>query len=79
MVTLLAVLGTTGVLIGSGDLGPTAPGACRLLLVLLAPAAIVLGSSARRGATQAITVRTMFGVLCVYLLLGIGLRVRLSG
>ena len=40
------------------------------LLVLLAPAAIVLGIVRQARAAGAITVRTMFGVLCVYLLLG---------
>ena len=70
VVTLFAVLGTTGVLVGTGALGAGGGRAMALLLVLVAPAAIALGVVRQARATHAITVRTMFGVLCIYLLVG---------
>lgn len=68
--TLLAVLGTTGVLIGSGELGAGSSRGVGLMLVVLAPAAIVTGIVRQARASGAINVRTMFGVLCIYLLIG---------
>jgi hypothetical protein len=68
--TILAVLATTGVLVGSGEFGEATGRSVSLLLVLLAPGAIVLGVIRQARAAKAITIRTMFGVLCVYLLIG---------
>ena len=70
IVTVLVVVGATGVLIGSGELDDGAGRLLGLLFVLLAPTAIVVGIVRQARRLGGITVRTMFGVLCVYLLLG---------
>lgn len=66
-VTLLAAI---GVLIGSGELDDGAGRMLGLMFVLLAPAAIIAGIVRQARRDHAITLRTMAGVLCVYLLLG---------
>lgn len=70
VVTVIAVLATAGLLISSGEVSQVAGRAVGLMLVVLAPAAIVIGIVRQARAAAAITVRTMFGVLCVYLLIG---------
>ena len=66
----VAVAGTAGVFISAGEVGAVGARAIGFALVLLAPAAIGLGIVRQARAAGMITVRTMFGVLCVYLLLG---------
>lgn len=66
----LAVLGALGLLIGSGEVDQAASRVVTLMLVLLAPLAIVRGIVRQAREAGAITLRTMFGVLCVYLLVG---------
>jgi Ion channel len=71
--TVIAAFATLGTLIaslGSSDLGEGAGRAVGLLLVLLAPIVIVRGLVRQTRETGTITLRTMFGVLCVYLLVG---------
>ncbi len=70
VLTAIAVLGTAGIVIGSGEVDDGAGRILGLTLVLLAPSAIVVGIVRQARAAGAITVRTMFGVLCVYLLIG---------
>jgi hypothetical protein len=64
-----AILASAAALIGFGTLGPTAARLITALLVALAPAsiarAVVLDFRAR-----GVTLHTMFGVLCIYLLIG---------
>jgi hypothetical protein len=66
----IAALGTLGAFVSDNELGQVGGRAVGLLLVLLAPAAIVIGIVRQARAAGAIDVRTMFGVLCVYLLIG---------
>jgi hypothetical protein len=68
--TSVAVLGALGLLIGSGELDDAASRLVTLMLVVLAPLAIVRGIVRQARDAGAITLRTMFGVLCVYLLVG---------
>jgi ion channel len=68
--TGIACLSVAGVLIGSGQLGEAATRSVGLLLVLVAPAAIVMGAARHFRATGGVTLTTMFAVLCIYLLLG---------
>jgi hypothetical protein len=68
--SLLAVLGTAGVLIGSGTLGEDAGRSVALLLVAVAPASIAAGVVREIRTLREVTVRAMFGVLCIYLLVG---------
>jgi hypothetical protein len=66
----LAILGSLGVLIGSGELGDAAGRVVALMLVVLAPIAVVRGIVRQVREDGTITVQTMFGVLCIYLLVG---------
>jgi hypothetical protein len=68
--TVIACLSVAGVLIGSGSLDEAATRAVGLLLVLVAPAAIVMGAARHFRASGGVTLTTMFAVLCIYLLLG---------
>lgn len=70
VVTALALLTATGILIGSGELDSGGGRTLGLLLVALAPPAILIGVVRQTRAMGKITIRTMFGVLCVYLLIG---------
>jgi hypothetical protein len=70
VVSLIAVLGTAGIFIGSGELGDDAGRSVALLLVAVAPASIAVGVVREIRADHGVTVRAMFGVLCIYLLLG---------
>lgn len=66
----IAILASLGVLIGSGELDDAAGRLVALMLVILAPIVVIRGIVREARQTGAITVRTMFGVLCVYLLVG---------
>jgi hypothetical protein len=70
VVVAVAVLGSTGALIGFGELGSTAGRIVAVLLVALAPIAIVRGVVRGVRTEGAVTMHTMFGVLCIYLLIG---------
>jgi hypothetical protein len=70
VLVLASVLIATGILVSSAELSSVSGRLVGLLLVVLAPVAIVLGIVRQARDAQAITIRTMFGVLCVYLLIG---------
>lgn len=70
VVTGLAIVTTIGILIGSGELDVAGGRILGLLLASIAPVAILVGISRQARRAGLITVRTMFGVLCVYLLVG---------
>ncbi len=70
VVSAIAALTALGIVIGSGDLDLGGGRVLGLLLVGLAPAAILIGVVRQARRSGKITVRTMFGVLCVYLLIG---------
>jgi hypothetical protein len=65
----LAILGAAAALIGFGELGPTGARGATALLVALAPVSIVRGVIVDVR-DNGVTLHTMFGVLCIYLLLG---------
>jgi Ion channel len=69
VVVALAVLGSAAALVGFGELGAGGR-VVAVLLVALAPPAIVKGVVQGVRTEGAVTVHTMFGVLCIYLLLG---------
>jgi hypothetical protein len=66
----LAVLGSAAALIGFGELGTTAGRIVSVLLIALAPVAISIGVVRGVRTEGVVTLHTMFGVLCIYLLLG---------
>ena len=70
VVVTLAVVSTSGVLIGFGVLGPTAARVLTVSLVALAPVAIARGTLLDFREQGMVSLHTMFGVLCIYLLIG---------
>ena len=70
VVVALAVLGSAAALIGFGELGTTAGRIVSVLLIALAPVAISRGVVRDVRTEGVVTLHTMFGVLCIYLLLG---------
>jgi hypothetical protein len=68
-IVVFAVAASAAALIGFGELGSTAARSVTLLLVALAPLSIARGVVVDVRA-QGVTVHTMFGVLCIYLLIG---------
>jgi hypothetical protein len=69
VVVALAVLGSTGLFL-SGSLATDESKLVTLFLVALAPLAIAAGLMRHMREERAVTIRTMFGVLCIYLLIG---------
>lgn len=70
IVVAIAVIASIGAYIGFGELGPTAARLITVMLVALAPPAIARGVIIDFREQREITLHTMFGVLCIYLLLG---------
>lgn len=70
VVVTIAVLGSAAALIGFGELGATGGRLVAVLLVALAPPAIARGVVKGVRTEGAVTIPTMFGVLCIYLLIG---------
>ncbi len=70
LVVTLAVLGSAAALVGFGEFGTTAGWIVAALLVALAPLVIVRGVIRGVRTEGSVTISTMFGVLCIYLLLG---------
>lgn len=70
VISAIAILSAAGILIGSGELGEIAGRSVGLALGILAPAAILLGVIRHWRLVGGVTVTTMFGVLCIYLLVG---------
>lgn len=71
IVVAIALLGVTGLLLGAGELDHAAGRAVGLMLAGLAPLAIAYGVVRETMEVGHVTIRVMFGVLCIYLLLGI--------
>jgi hypothetical protein len=69
-IVVLAVLGSAAALIGFGQFGTTAGRLVAVLLIALAPVAIAMGVVRDVRAEGTVTLHTMFGVLCIYLLIG---------
>jgi Ion channel len=68
---VIGVLGAGAALFGSGRFGNGSAGIVALLYVGLTPIALVHGLRRQFREAGAVTVETMFGVLCIYLLLGL--------
>jgi len=69
LIVCLSVVGATAALIGFGSLGPTGARLLTALMVALAPISIARGVIVDVK-EHGVTLHTMFGVLCIYLLLG---------
>ncbi len=70
VVVAIAIVSSIGAYIGFGELGPTAARSITAMLVALAPLAIARGVLIDFRQQREITLHTMFGVLCIYLLIG---------
>ena len=69
--SVLLVLGAAGALFNTEDLGNDSARLISALLIALAPPAIVVGMVKHQREEPGITRYTMFGVLCIYLLIGL--------
>jgi hypothetical protein len=67
----VGVAGSAAALFGSGQFGNTTAAIVALLYVLLTPPAIALGVFKQFREEGGVTIHSMFGVLCLYLLIGL--------
>jgi hypothetical protein len=68
---IVGIAGTAAAVFGSGQFGNSSAAIVALLYVMLTPPAIVTGVLKQFRAAGAVTMQTMFGVLCIYLLVGL--------
>ena len=68
---LVGIVGTAAALFGSGQFGNSSEGLVALLYVVLTPPALISGLRKQLEQSGAVTMQTMFGVLCLYLLIGL--------
>ena len=68
---ILLVIAAVGAVLGTEDLGGDSARVISVLLVAMAPTAIVLGLRLHFREEGGVTLQTMFGVLCIYLLIGL--------
>jgi hypothetical protein len=68
---LIGIVGAGLALFGSGGFGNDSAGVIALLYVGLTPVALVFGVIRQFRETETVTLQTMFGVLCLYLLIGL--------
>ena len=68
---LVGIVGAGAALFGTGRFGNSSAGIVALLYVALTPIALVFGVLRQFRETEAVTLQTMFGVLCLYLLVGL--------
>jgi hypothetical protein len=71
MAIAILFLTSTVTVVGFGGVGPAIPRLISLFLVLLAPFAIAVGMRRELLADRRITMQTLYGALCMYLLLGL--------
>jgi hypothetical protein len=68
---LIGIVGTGAALFGSGEFGDGSAAIVALLYLGLTPVALIIGLRKQFHEAGAVTVQTMFGVLCLYLLIGL--------
>jgi hypothetical protein len=68
---VIGIAGTALALFGSGKFGNSSAAIVALLYVMLTPPALVTGLRKQFRDAGAVTMQTMFGVLCLYLLIGL--------
>jgi len=68
---VIGVAGAGAALFGTGQFGNSSAGLVALLYVLLTPPALISGVRKQLEDAGAVTMQTMFGVLCLYLLIGL--------
>jgi voltage-gated potassium channel Kch len=68
---IVGIAGSAAALFGSGQFGNSTAGIVALLYVVLTPPAIVSGVLKQFREEGGVTIHSMFGVLCLYLLVGL--------
>ena len=68
---VIGIAGSAAALFGSSQFGDSTAGIVALLYVLLTPPAIVIGVLKQFREEGNVTIHSMFGVLCLYLLVGL--------
>lgn len=68
---LAGIAGSAAAIFGSGQFGNSTAAVVALLYVLLTPPAIAWGVVKQFREVRTVTLQTMFGVLCLYLLIGL--------
>lgn len=68
---IVGVAGSAAALFGTGQFGNSTAGVVALLYVLLTPPAIATGVVKQFREQGGVTIHSMFGVLCLYLLIGL--------
>ena len=68
---VVGIAGAGAALFGTGQFGNSSAAIVALLYVLLTPPALVSGVVKQFRESDAVTLQTMFGVLCLYLLIGL--------
>ena len=68
---IVGIVGSALALFGTGEFGNSAAGIFALLYVLLTPPAIAIGVLKQFREKGNVTIHSMFGVLCLYLLIGL--------
>jgi prepilin signal peptidase PulO-like enzyme (type II secretory pathway) len=71
VVAVVGVAGAGAALFGTGQFGDGSAGAVAFMYLLLTPAALVWGVIKQFREEGAVTIHSMFGVLCLYLLIGL--------
>jgi voltage-gated potassium channel len=70
-VAVVGLVGTAAALFGSGEFGNGSAEVVALLYIALTPPALISGLRKQFADAGAVTLQTMFGVLCLYLLIGL--------
>jgi voltage-gated potassium channel len=68
---LIGIAGSAAALFGTGQFGNSSAGLVALLYVLLTPPALASGLITQFREERTVTIHSMFGVLCLYLLVGL--------
>ena len=68
---ILGIAGSAAALFGTGQFGNSAAGIVALLYVLMTPPAIAIGVVNQFREEGGVSIHSMFGVLCLYLLIGL--------
>jgi voltage-gated potassium channel len=68
---LIGIAGSAAALFGTGQFGNSSAGLVALLYVLLTPPALASGLIKQFREERTVTIHSMFGVLCLYLLVGL--------
>ena len=71
LVAVIGIAGAGAALFGTGQFGDSSAGVVGFMYVLLTPPAIIWGVIKQFREEGAVTIHSMFGVLCLYLLIGL--------